>query len=74
MKNQNFEVTITYKAVITVSVKAKNEQDAKAKALEIFTKSERNNWYNKKDIQLQDDCFKATGVLNMDESWNMIND
>ena len=69
---ENFEVTISYKAVITVNVKAENEEEARKLGLQKFIDSERKKWYPRQDINLQDDSYKVSGVLNMSESWDML--
>ena len=66
----NYEVTIGYKAVITVSVKADNEENAKEKALSIFGKNRDKMLQT--SLQLQDDSFAAHGIVNMDETWNAL--
>jgi hypothetical protein len=66
----NYDITIGYRAVITVSIKANSEQEAKEKALNEFVKN-RNKMIGGK-IELQDDNFKVSGVLDMDETWNML--
>ncbi len=65
----NFDVTLSYKAVIEIAVKANSEEEAKKKALEYFRNKEREKWYNSKEATLQDDSFKVCGVLDRDESW-----
>ena len=72
MPQKNFQVTIGYKAVINVDVKATTEEEAKKKALQVFKDKEHQKWFNRKDINLQDDTFGTQGVLNMDETWNML--
>ena len=65
----DYDVTIGYRAVVVVNIKATNETEAKEKALELF-KKEKNKFYNK--VQLQDDNFAVQGILNMDETWGML--
>lgn len=67
----HYQVTIGYKAVIVINVKSDSESDAKEKALEIM-RVQLNKMYKKSDIELQDDSFDANGILNMDETWNML--
>ena len=67
----NFQVTIGYKAVVCVNVKAENEKEAKEKAMEIF-KNRKDKIYTRTEIDLQDDNYGANGCLNMDETWNML--
>ena len=71
MKKSEFEVTIGYKSVVTVNVKAENEEQAKKMAIDLFNK-DRNKWYATKNIQLQDDTFGAYGVTNMDKTWTQL--
>lgn len=67
----NYQVTIGYKSVICIDVKADSEDEAKEKAIEIM-KKERDKMFNRQNVNLQDDSFKADGVLNVDETWNML--
>ena len=69
---ENFEVTLSYKAVITVDVKAENDEEAKKIGLQKFKDLERKKWYQRHDINLQDDTYKVSGVLNMSETWGML--
>lgn len=69
---ENFEVTISYKAVITVNVKAENDEEAKEIGLQKFKDLERKKWYHRQDINLQDDTYKVSGALNMSETWYML--
>lgn len=71
MANKNYQVTIGYKSVVCVDVKAESEDEAKKKAVKIFS-DERHKMFNKRNVTLQDDSFRADGVLNMDETWNML--
>lgn len=66
----NYQVTIGYKAIITINVKAENEKEAKDWALEVM-KMRRDKMRNK-DLNIEDDNFKADGVLDMDATWNDI--
>lgn len=68
----NYQITIGYKAVINVDVKADTEEEAKKKALNLFTNKERKKWFNRQDITMQDDTYGVNGILNMDETWNML--
>jgi hypothetical protein len=65
----NYEIIIGYKAVITISVKATDEKEAKDIALKQFTKQRGN--LNNKNIQIQDDNYKVDGICDMDRTWNM---
>lgn len=67
-KGTEFQITIGYRAVILVTIKADNEDEAKKKALEEFEKY--RHFGDKCDIQ--DDSFNAYGCLNMDKTWNAI--
>lgn len=69
---KKYQVTIGYKAVITVDVYAENENDAKANALDLFREKEQKKWFKRNDVTLQDDTFGAYGVLDMDKTWNML--
>lgn len=66
-----YQITIGYKAVITVDVNASSEEEAKKKALESM-KVQRDKMFKVQGFDLQDDNFKADGCLNMDETWNMV--
>lgn len=68
MKKINYQITIGYKAVLTIDTKADNEEEAKKKALEEFEKY--RHFGNK--INIQDDSFNAYGILDMDKTWNAI--
>lgn len=72
MSQTNYEVSIGYKAVITIHVKADSEEAARKEALEIFKNKERKKWYNTKNVNLQDDSFTDYGVLDLDETWNSL--
>lgn len=65
----NYQVTIGYKAIITIDVKAANETEAKAIAVDLMKKS-KEKMFNRQSVILQDDNFKVDGILNMDETWN----
>ncbi len=66
-----YQVTIGYKAVINISVKAESEDDARDMATAIMS-DQRDKMFKKRGVELQDDSFAAYGVLNMDETWNMV--
>jgi len=66
----NYDITIGYKAVITVNINANSEQEAKEKAINEFVKN-RNKMISGK-LVLQDDTYQVSGVLNMDETWKML--
>lgn len=67
----NYQVTIGYKAVICVDVKASSPEEASKKAIEIMAK-QKDKFYSKSRFNLQDDTYKSDGVLDMDETWNML--
>lgn len=66
---KNYQITIGYKAVICVDVKASNEKEAKEMAVEKFAK-QKDKMFGK-GVALQDDNFKADGCIDMDATWNM---
>lgn len=66
---KNYEITIGYKAVITVDVKAANETEAKDIALKKF--DEKKHKLFNSGIFLQVDNFKTDGCIDMDATWNM---
>ena len=66
----NFDITIGYKAVFSVSVKANTEEEAKQQAINEFVKNRNKMIVGK--VTLQDDNFKVHGVLDVDETWNML--
>lgn len=66
----NFDITIGYKAVFTVAIKANTEEEAKQKAINEFVKNRNKMIVGK--VTLQDDTFKVHGVLDMDETWGML--
>lgn len=65
----NYQITIGYKAVICVDVKALNEEDAKQIALEKF-KSAKEKAFSR-TVTLQDDNYDAHGCIDVDATWNM---
>lgn len=66
---KNYQITIGYKAVICVNVKASDEKEAKDIAVNKFAKKKDNIFGN--GVELQCDNFKADGCLDMDATWNM---
>lgn len=68
---KNYQVTIGYRAVISIHVKAEDEKTAKEQALKIM-KQKRDKMFDQKTIFLQDDRYGADGILNMDETWDML--
>lgn len=71
MTTKNFQVTISYKSVVCIDVKAETEEEAKKKAVAIMGK-EKDKMFLKQNVNLQDDSYKADGVLNMDDTWGML--
>ena len=68
----NYQITIGYKAVICINVKEENEEAAKETALNLFKNYKDKMFSGKSPLELQDDNFKVDGILNMDETWNMV--
>lgn len=66
-KKTEFQVTIGYKAVVCFNVKA---DDAEAAKKMILDKVREKGIY---DGELQDETYSAAGILNLDDSWNMVN-
>lgn len=66
----NYQVTIGYKAVVCVDVKADNEKEAKEIAIKMFSK-EKNKAFKTQKVALQDDNYNADGCLDMDATWHM---
>jgi len=63
----NYEVTIGYTAVLTVAIKANSEKEAKEKAEEIVKR--RRDKIAGEGLTLQDDNFRADGIIDMDRTW-----
>lgn len=71
---KEYELTIGYKAVIQVHLKASSEEEAKELAIQEFEK-ERNRWFKPSKNQKcskEDDSYKVDGVLDMDSTWNAL--
>lgn len=66
---KNYQITIGYKAVITVDVKAADEIKAKELAMKNFNK-ERERWFKVSGVLLQDDTYKADGIVDMSNTWD----
>jgi len=66
----NYDVAIGYRAVITATIKAESEEQARELALKEFEKFRSNA--NKGNLQLSDDSFEIAGVLDLDKSWNIL--
>lgn len=71
MNKINFQCTVGYKAVICIDVKAENEAEAKQLALKEMGKLQDRAYTGK--VILQDDNYKIDGILNMDETWKLLN-
>ena len=67
----NYQITIGYKAVITVNVKAADEKEARSIAIKKFANAIRKIRSN--SIELQADNFspQGDGCIDMDATWNM---
>ncbi len=66
---KNYQITIGYRAVICVNVKASDEKQAKEIGVKKLAKKKDKMFGG--GIELQDDNFKADGCLDMDATWNM---
>jgi hypothetical protein len=69
-KKTQYQITIGYKAVITVDINANDEAEAKKLALAEFTDKFCRGGSNK--INIQSDNYKVDGIINMDETWNIL--
>lgn len=67
-KKTEYQVTIGYKAVVSVNVKADNEEEAKKKAMDYF--NDYRHFGNSANIE--DDNYAIEGCLNMTKTWNML--
>lgn len=69
-----YQVTFGYTAVITVTVKADDEQSAKDQAHKIFNEKVRTLPYKGKrnPVNLEDDTYSDYGILDMDSTWNQL--
>lgn len=67
-KKTNYQVTIGYKAVLTMDVKAENEEEAKKLAIEEF--NDYRYFGNK--LVLHDDSYGPHGIVNLDKTWNQL--
>jgi hypothetical protein len=70
MKKQNYSITFSYKAVITVNVKAASEDEAKELAKKDFSDKFRRAGAN--NINTEDDTYSVEGIINMDKTWNAL--
>lgn len=66
---KNYQITIGYRAVIQIDVKAETEAEAKKKALDKFAK--QRDKIGCKDVHLADDNYKADGIVDQDATWLM---
>lgn len=66
-----YQVTIGYQGVICTTVKANSEAGAKELAIERFKKV-KEKAFNSSKLDIQDDSFAAYGILDMDNTWNLI--
>tara|TARA_R110000772_G_scaffold96428_2_gene195090 strand:- start:341 stop:562 length:222 start_codon:yes stop_codon:yes gene_type:complete len=73
MKKDKYQVTFLYKAVLTIDVKAENEEKAISEALTRL-KCVRGNVSNTKDVNIEDDSYNplSDGVLNMTKTWDQL--
>lgn len=65
-KKTEFQVTVGYKAIVTFTVKAETELDAKKIILE---KVKDKGIY---DGNIEDETYDADGILNLDRTWNAL--
>jgi hypothetical protein len=65
---ENYEVTIAYKAILTLNVKADSKEEAEKLAQERF----KNREFKDKRIEVVDDNFSIEGVLNLDKTWGQL--
>lgn len=68
----NFEIIISYRSIISVSVKADNLEEAKRIALLNFGIAKDR--ISSKKITIIDDCYKVSGYTNMTETWDSYTD
>jgi len=65
----NFSITIGYKAILSFNIKASSKEEAEKKALEFFDK---NREHKNKKITIDNDSYQIDGILNMDNTWNLV--
>ena len=70
MSKTNYTLTVGYKAVLSINVKAETIDEAKKMGLEEMKKMQKR--ISSAKIDLQDDNFKIDGVVDMDASWNIL--
>lgn len=68
MKKTNYEITIGYRAVVTVEVKAESEAEAKQIGMDYFT----NQRFFGSKSNIEDDTYRVDGIINMDNTWNAL--
>ena len=71
MSKTNYQVSIGYRAVFQIDIKADNEEAAKKMAIEIM-KERRELMLKKKGFDLADDNYDAHGCVDLDQTWNML--
>lgn len=67
-KKKNYQITIGYRAVVQVDVKADSEEEAKKKAIDYF--EGYRHFGNKAHIA--DDNYAAHGAVDYTETWDMV--
>ena len=71
-KKINYRVTIGYRSIISVDIKADSEDSAKESAIALFKDKELSKWYKTNNITVEDDSYGAYGIINDDMTWNTI--
>jgi len=66
---ENYNITLAYKAVLSVGLKANSREEAEEKGLEIFKKQ---RGFKNKNITIEDDTFSVEGILNMSSTWETL--
>ena len=66
-----YQITIGYKAVISVELKADNEEDAKEKGIKMFEKK-RDQIFSDHRISLSDDRCNVDGIIDMSATYYML--
>lgn len=69
-KKTNYEVTLSYKAIVQIRVKADTEEEAKEKALDYFKAYKHFGPLS----ETPDDNYAVQGVLNITETWDKLYD
>jgi 2-methylaconitate cis-trans-isomerase PrpF len=65
-----YQITIGYRAIVTITVKADDEDAAKNIALKIMEKQKKKMISAK--VNIENDNYKCDGILDMDGTWNSI--